>query len=234
MSAHATRTRAPRRHDQAHGTRRGYLTGFVLSVVLTAIPFWLVMGGRSATADDRLVIIGAGARADRGAHDLLPAHERAGPRAAGRCWRCMFTLVIVVITLERIALGDVPPQQQHDAGHAIGRRGRHVRRSGEAARVRRVGLGLLALLAVASLVSLGVWQLHRRVWKLALIEQVDRRLAAPPVTAPGPAAWPTIGRGDVYTRVAVHGLLRNDRRDLRAGGVRSRCWLLGAHSDEGR
>jgi len=77
--------------------------------------------------------------------------------------------------------------------------------------VRRVGLGLLALLAVASLVSLGVWQLHRRVWKLALIEQVDRRLAAPPVTAPGPAAWPTIGRGDVYTRVAVHGLLRNDR-----------------------
>ncbi len=26
-----------------HGTRAGYLTGFALSVVLTAIPFWLVM-----------------------------------------------------------------------------------------------------------------------------------------------------------------------------------------------
>ena len=32
-------------HDEgAHGTLRGYVTGFLLSVVLTAIPFWLVMG----------------------------------------------------------------------------------------------------------------------------------------------------------------------------------------------
>ena len=33
-------------HDEggaAHGTLKGYLTGFVLSVFLTAIPFWLVM-----------------------------------------------------------------------------------------------------------------------------------------------------------------------------------------------
>ena len=29
---------------QAHGSRRGYLTGFVLAVILTVIPFWLVMG----------------------------------------------------------------------------------------------------------------------------------------------------------------------------------------------
>jgi len=36
-------------HDQhdaqgPHSTLRGYLTGFVLAVILTAIPFWLVMG----------------------------------------------------------------------------------------------------------------------------------------------------------------------------------------------
>jgi cytochrome o ubiquinol oxidase operon protein cyoD len=32
-------------HDDIgyHATRKGYLTGFALSVVLTAIPFWLVM-----------------------------------------------------------------------------------------------------------------------------------------------------------------------------------------------
>ncbi|MEM7404082.1 MAG: cytochrome o ubiquinol oxidase subunit IV [Pseudomonadota bacterium] len=30
--------------DGVHATFRGYLTGFVLSVVLTVIPFWLVMG----------------------------------------------------------------------------------------------------------------------------------------------------------------------------------------------
>lgn len=28
----------------AHGTLRGYVIGFLLSVVLTVIPFWLVMG----------------------------------------------------------------------------------------------------------------------------------------------------------------------------------------------
>jgi cytochrome o ubiquinol oxidase subunit IV len=34
-------------HDHAadHGTYKSYLTGFVLSVILTAIPFWMVMSG---------------------------------------------------------------------------------------------------------------------------------------------------------------------------------------------
>src|SRR5687768_1856303 len=36
-------------HDEddgaSHSTFKGYMTGFVLSVILTAIPFWLVMTG---------------------------------------------------------------------------------------------------------------------------------------------------------------------------------------------
>ncbi len=38
-------------HDDAapHGSRRGYLIGFLLSVVLTAVPFWLVMTGAVAS-----------------------------------------------------------------------------------------------------------------------------------------------------------------------------------------
>jgi surfeit locus 1 family protein len=67
---------------------------------------------------------------------------------------------------------------------------------------------------IVGLVSLGVWQVQRRAWKLALIEQVDRRLAAAPIPAPGPAQWPTIGRDDAYMRVTVHGTLRNDRETL--------------------
>src|SRR3546814_589685 len=36
-------------HDEpAHGTIKGYLTGFGLSVVLTVIPFWIVMSGAIA------------------------------------------------------------------------------------------------------------------------------------------------------------------------------------------
>jgi hypothetical protein len=52
MSAHDTHDHA---HDnahghghssgEAHGTRRDYVIGFVLSVILTAIPFGLVMSG---------------------------------------------------------------------------------------------------------------------------------------------------------------------------------------------
>ena len=32
-------------NEQSHGSVKDYLIGFVLSVVLTAIPFWAVMGG---------------------------------------------------------------------------------------------------------------------------------------------------------------------------------------------
>jgi surfeit locus 1 family protein len=80
--------------------------------------------------------------------------------------------------------------------------------------VKRFVLGALTLLVVAGLVSLGVWQLERRQWKLALIEQVDRRLAAAPAPAPGPALWPRIARSDAYTRVTVRGSFRNDRETL--------------------
>ena len=33
-------------NEQSHGSVKDYLIGFVLSVVLTAIPFWAVMSGR--------------------------------------------------------------------------------------------------------------------------------------------------------------------------------------------
>lgn len=32
-------------HGASHGSAKSYLIGFVLSVILTAIPFWLVMEG---------------------------------------------------------------------------------------------------------------------------------------------------------------------------------------------
>lgn len=74
-------------------------------------------------------------------------------------------------------------------------------------RRRRLAFAALALPIVAGLIWLGVWQLHRRVWKLALIAQVERKLAAAPVAAPGPDRWPVISADDAYTRVTVHGRL---------------------------
>lgn len=77
---------------------------------------------------------------------------------------------------------------------------------------RRLSAALLVplLLVIAGLIALGVWQVQRLGWKRALIAQVEHRLAAPPVPAPGPDRWSHIGRGDAYTRIAVHGIFRND------------------------
>jgi surfeit locus 1 family protein len=86
-----------------------------------------------------------------------------------------------------------------------------------AARVSRsrVTLVLLAVVGIAGFTALGVWQLHRRVWKLALIAQVDARVHAPPAPPPGPAAWPQVtAKVDQYLRVRMRGRFDNDRETL--------------------
>lgn len=72
---------------------------------------------------------------------------------------------------------------------------------------RRLLAGLCLLLA-AGFAALGVWQVERRAWKLALIARVEARVHAPPVAPPPPARW----RGDLaYTRVALTGRFLHDR-----------------------
>ncbi len=48
---------------------------------------------------------------------------------------------------------------------------------------------LLVLICVGILCSLGVWQLHRKVWKENLIAAMTARLNAPPEPLPAPAQW---------------------------------------------
>ncbi|TIV10241.1 MAG: cytochrome o ubiquinol oxidase subunit IV, partial [Mesorhizobium sp.] len=45
MSAHDHAGHDHAHGGAAHGSLKGYLIGFFLSVILTAIPFWLVMDG---------------------------------------------------------------------------------------------------------------------------------------------------------------------------------------------
>lgn len=72
---------------------------------------------------------------------------------------------------------------------------------------RAITTGLL-LVVIVVLVGLGVWQLERRTWKLALIAHTEAMLAQPPVAAPGPDRWPTIGKNDIYRPVTVTGRYR--------------------------
>jgi len=49
-----------------------------------------------------------------------------------------------------------------------------------------LGMGVFTLLVVAGLISLGVWQLQRRVEKHALIAALTERLNAVPAPLPPP------------------------------------------------
>jgi surfeit locus 1 family protein len=74
---------------------------------------------------------------------------------------------------------------------------------------------LFSVLGIVVLSALGVWQVERRTWKLALIDRVDHRIHAAPVAAPGPDAWPPINRDDdEYRRVKISGRFANDRETL--------------------
>ncbi len=87
-------------HDAAaHGTFTSYVTGFVLSVVLTAIPFWLVMA--HVIVDSRvaaLVVMGFGL-VQIVVHMVYFLHMNTKSEGGWTMLALIFTVVMVVITL---------------------------------------------------------------------------------------------------------------------------------------
>jgi cytochrome o ubiquinol oxidase operon protein cyoD len=83
----------------AHGTRKGYVVGFLLSVVLTAIPFWLVMG----KVIDRPAVTGAVllgfAAVQIVVHMVYFLHMNAKSEGGWSLLALIFTIVLVVIAL---------------------------------------------------------------------------------------------------------------------------------------
>ena len=64
----------------------------------------------------------------------------------------------------------------------------------------------LLALGVVGFTALGVWQLERRVWKHALIAQVESRIHAEPAAPPPRAQWPAVSDArDGYRRVRLGG-----------------------------
>jgi surfeit locus 1 family protein len=80
----------------------------------------------------------------------------------------------------------------------------------------RVAVIVVAGLAgVATLVSLGVWQVHRLAWKRDLIERVEQRVHAPPVPLPSRDQWPLLNAANSeYLHVIAQGRYRHDRETL--------------------
>jgi cytochrome o ubiquinol oxidase operon protein cyoD len=81
-----------------HGSSRDYVIGFLLSVVLTAIPFWLVMQGvlpKQATG----FIIMAFAVVQIVVHMIYFLHMNGKSDEGWTLVALVFTLILVVITL---------------------------------------------------------------------------------------------------------------------------------------
>ena len=82
-----------------HSTLRGYATGFVLAVILTVIPFWLVMGkviSSSSTAG--LVLLGI-AMVQIVVHMIYFLHMNTKIEGGWSMLAMMFTVMVVVIML---------------------------------------------------------------------------------------------------------------------------------------
>ena len=85
--------------DHAHGSLRSYLIGFVLSVILTAIPFWLVMGNVLDNKQLTGVIIVAFAAVQIVVHMIYFLHMDTRAEEGWGVMALIFTLIIVVIVL---------------------------------------------------------------------------------------------------------------------------------------
>ena len=96
-SAHGANTGHGDGH--AHGSLRGYLIGFALSVVLTAVPFWLVMGEVLESKQLTAFVIMAFAIVQIVVHIVFFLHMTSGAEEGWSMMAMLFTLIVIVIAL---------------------------------------------------------------------------------------------------------------------------------------
>ena len=84
---------------EGQGSRRDYVVGFFLSVVLTAVPFWLVMGHVIESKQAVAFLIVVFAAAQMIAHVTFFLHVSAKSQGGWTLVSLIFALILVVITL---------------------------------------------------------------------------------------------------------------------------------------
>ena len=97
--AHDVHDHDPHVEDDLHISLKGYMTGFILSVVLTAIPFWLVMGKVFDKPSTTAIVILAFAAVQIVVHMIYFLHLNAHSQGGWNMLALIFTIVLVVITL---------------------------------------------------------------------------------------------------------------------------------------
>ena len=98
MTAHDATPTDRHESGHSHGSRRGYLIGFALSAVLTAIPFWLAMSGvldKSAAA----ILITLLAFAQIVVHTIFFLHVNTKAEGGWILMAFLFTAVMIFIVI---------------------------------------------------------------------------------------------------------------------------------------
>jgi cytochrome o ubiquinol oxidase operon protein cyoD len=82
-----------------HFTLRGYVTGFIAALVLTAIPFWLVMGRTLGSSSITAAVILAFAAVQIVVHMVYFLHMSPKSEGGWNLLALLFTVMLVVIAL---------------------------------------------------------------------------------------------------------------------------------------
>jgi cytochrome o ubiquinol oxidase operon protein cyoD len=85
-------------HLGAHGSLKDYTIGFILSVILTAIPFWLVMGKVLEPGTTKFVILGFAA-VQVVVHMIYFLHMNSKSEGGWNMMALILTIVLLFIVL---------------------------------------------------------------------------------------------------------------------------------------
>jgi len=98
-AAHDVHDHDPHVEEDLHISLKGYMTGFILSVILTAIPFWLVMGKVLPSPKMTGFIILGFAAVQMVVHMIYFLHMNAKVEQGWSMLALLFTAALVVIML---------------------------------------------------------------------------------------------------------------------------------------
>ena len=105
MSGHDTHNDHGHGHDSHyhdahdHGSLKTYAIGFILSVILTAIPFWLVMNKTITNTGTMGLVLLAFAAVQVVVHMVYFLHMNAKSEGGWNMMAMIFTIMIVVIAM---------------------------------------------------------------------------------------------------------------------------------------
>ena len=84
-------------HD--HGSMKSYVIGFILSVILTAIPFWLVMNKTISNSSTMGLVLLGFAAVQVVVHMVYFLHMNSKSEGGWNMMALIFTIMIVVIAM---------------------------------------------------------------------------------------------------------------------------------------